>query len=67
MSKDGKARSARGEVVDFKLLDMKAKLSAQVPPTAVQERKDKINPPTTQTGKRAVYVPEAPLDTDAKG
>lgn len=37
-----KVRSARGELVDFALLEMKSQLAKQKAPSEVQVRKDKI-------------------------
>jgi hypothetical protein len=47
-----KVRSARGEVVDFALLEMKSQLAKQQAPVDVQVRKSKIE--TT----KPVYVEE---------
>lgn len=47
-----KVRSARGEVVDFALLEMKSQLAKQQAPVEVQVRKNKI-----ETAK-PVYVEE---------
>ena len=38
-----KVRSARGELVDFKLLELKAQLAAQKPSPKVKARKEAID------------------------
>lgn len=54
-----KVRSARGEFVDFALLEMKSQLAKQKAPTDVQVRKNKI-----ETAK-PVYVEESEeVETD---
>lgn len=47
-----KVRSARGEVVDFALLEMKSQLARQKAPVEVQVRKAKIET------NRPIYVEE---------